>query len=88
MRKESHLLTIRRKHLLPEISRNRLRMSNRPSNPDRNSKSFVLKISAFAYGMVAATGIPCDVPVPKKYTFICFYFFTKIGLIIFHKKPI
>jgi hypothetical protein len=48
------LLTIRRKHLLPEISRNRLRMSNRPMYPDRNSKSFVLKISAFAYGMVAA----------------------------------
>jgi hypothetical protein len=34
--------------------------------------------------MVAAiTGIPCDVPVPIPS--IALYFFTKIGLIIFHE---
>jgi hypothetical protein len=39
--------------------------------------------------MVAANNRnPCDVPVPKNIPSIALLFFTKIGLIIFHKKPI
>jgi hypothetical protein len=39
--------------------------------------------------LLPITRFPCDVPVSLKYTLIAlFYFFLKVGLIIFHKKPI
>jgi hypothetical protein len=56
---------------------------------DQNSSLLSLKSVLLHTGwLLPITGIPCDVPVPKNIPSIALLFFTKIGLIIFHKKPI